>query len=92
MSVRDANLNLSIEDKDPFDGDVNFGVLSNEAGGKLDSAFRHPCNLLIAVRTSGTSLGHDGFTVFSPLAAVSLPHRQVGTPQLRNAVFFCPPF
>ena len=41
----------------------------------------------MAVRTPGTSLRHDGFTIFSPVAAISLPHRQVSTSQLRNAVF-----
>jgi hypothetical protein len=46
----------------------------------------------MAVRTPGTSLGHDGLTVFSPVAAISLPHSQVSTSQLRNAVFLCPTF
>jgi hypothetical protein len=46
----------------------------------------------VAVRTPGTSLGHDGLTVFSPVAAFSLPHSQVGTSQLRNAVSVCPTF
>jgi hypothetical protein len=44
----------------------------------------------MAVGTPATSLWHDGLAVFSPTAAISLPHRQVGTPQLRNAVFLCP--
>ena len=46
----------------------------------------------MAVGTTGTSLRHDSFTVFSPVAAISLPHRQVSTPQLCNAVFFRPTF
>jgi hypothetical protein len=44
----------------------------------------------MAVRTPGTTLGHDGLTIVLPVAANSLPHRQVGTSQLRNAVFVCP--
>jgi hypothetical protein len=46
----------------------------------------------MAVRTPGTTLRHEGLTIFSPVAAISLPHRQVGTSQLRSAVFFCPTF
>src|SRR5260370_41840623 len=46
----------------------------------------------MAVRTPGTSLRHDGLTVLSPVAAISLPHSQVNTSQLRNAVFVCPTF
>jgi hypothetical protein len=46
----------------------------------------------MAVRTPGTSLGHDDLTVFSPVAAISLPHSQIGTAQLGNAVFFRPTF
>ncbi len=46
----------------------------------------------MAVRTPGTSLRHDGLTVFSPVAAISLPHSQVSTSQLRNAVFLRPTF
>jgi VWFA-related protein len=33
LSTRDAN--LTIGDYDPFAGDINFGMLSNETGGKL---------------------------------------------------------
>src|SRR3984893_2846202 len=46
----------------------------------------------MTVRTSGTGLRHDGLTVFSPVAAISLPHSQIGTSQLRNAVFLSPTF
>jgi hypothetical protein len=46
----------------------------------------------MTVRTPGTGLRHDGLAVFSPVAAISLPHSQIGTSQLRNAVFLCPTF
>ena len=35
LSARDAGINLASSDSDPFSGDVNFGLLSNETGGKL---------------------------------------------------------
>jgi len=46
----------------------------------------------MAVRAPGTNLRHQGLTVFSPLAAISLPHSQGNTSQLRKAVFLSPTF
>jgi len=38
-----------------------------------------PRSPLLAVGTPGTTLRHDGLAVLSPVAAISLPHRQIGT-------------
>lgn len=35
LSAQDALLNLTTGNEDPFSGDINFGLLSNETGGKL---------------------------------------------------------